>query len=229
MTRVLVNIVVPTLAVAAAALLGFTIWNIFVVTPMEQELFYSQKIFYYHVPNAFMLFLAVGVCGVASVAFLKTRQPRWDDLGVASAEMAVLFGAIVLVTGSIWARAAWSTWWVWEPRLVTSLLLWLIMVGYVLVRRFAGIGSERIGAGLAIFGTVGIPLIYKGVSAGDRHPQAKVVQTLDSTMQLTFWLSVLTFFLVFLAFVIVRVQNARAERQLREIHERGLDTGLLDA
>jgi heme exporter protein C len=229
MTRVLVNIVVPTLAVAAAALLAFTIWNIFVVTPMEQELFYSQKIFYYHVPNAFMLFLAVGVCGVASVAFLKTRQPRWDDLGVASAEMAVLFGAIVLVTGSIWARAAWSTWWVWEPRLVTSLLLWLIMVGYVLVRRFAGIGSERIGAGLAIFGTVGIPLIYKGVSAGDRHPQAKVVQTLDSTMQLTFWLSVLTFFLVFLAFVIVRVQNARAERQLREIHERGLDTGLLDA
>jgi heme exporter protein C len=225
MTRVLV----PILALAAAALLAFTIWNIFVVTPMEQELFYSQKIFYYHVPNAFMLFLAVGVCGVASVAFLKTRQPKWDDLGVASAEMSVLFGAIVLVTGSIWARAAWSTWWVWEPRLVTSLLLWLIMVGYVLVRRFAGIGSERIGAGLAIFGTVGIPLIYKGVSAGDRHPQAKVVQTLDSSMQLTFWLSVLTFFLVFLAFVVVRVQTARAERQLREIHERGLDTGLLDA
>jgi heme exporter protein C len=225
MTRILV----PTLALAAAALLAFTIWNIFVVTPMEQELFYSQKIFYYHVPNAFMLFLAVGVCGVSSVVFLKTRQPKWDDLGVASAEMSVLFGAIVLVTGSIWARAAWSTWWVWEPRLVTSLLLWLIMVGYVLVRRFAGIGSERIGAGLAIFGTVGIPLIYKGVSAGDRHPQAKVVQTLDSDMQLTFWLSVLTFFLVFLAFVIVRVQNARAERQLREIHERGLDTGLLDA
>jgi heme exporter protein C len=196
---------------------------------MEQELFYSQKIFYYHVPNAFMLFLAVGVCGVASVAFLKTRQPRWDDLGVASAEMAVLFGAIVLVTGSIWARAAWSTWWVWEPRLVTSLLLWLIMVGYVLVRRFAGIGSERIGAGLAIFGTVGIPLIYKGVSAGDRHPQEGVVQTLDPTMKMAFWLSVLAFFLVFLAFVIVRVQNARAERQLREIHERGLDTGLLDA
>jgi heme exporter protein C len=225
MTRVLL----PIVALAAAALLGFTIWNVFVVTPMEQELFYSQKIFYYHVPNAFMLFLAVGVCGLASVAFLKTRQPRWDDLGVASAELAVLFGAIVLVTGSIWARAAWSTWWVWEPRLVTSLLLWLIMVGYVLVRRFAGIGSERIGAGLAIFGTVGIPLIYKGVSAGDRHPQAKVVQTLDPTMQLTFWLSVLAFFLVFLAFVIVRVQNARAERQLREIHERGLDTGLLDA
>lgn len=225
MTRVLL----PIVALAAAALLGFTIWNVFVVTPMEQELFYSQKIFYYHVPNAFMLFLAVGVCGLASVAFLKTRQPRWDDLGVASAELAVLFGAIVLVTGSIWARAAWSTWWVWEPRLVTSLLLWLIMVGYVLVRRFAGIGSERIGAGLAIFGTVGIPLIYKGVSAGDRHPQAKVVQTLDPTMLLTFWLSVLAFFLVFLAFVIVRVQNARAERQLREIHERGLDTGLLDA
>ena len=219
---------VPILAALAAVGLAYTIWGIFVVTPMEQNLFYSQKIFYYHVPNAFMLFLAVAVCGVASLIYLKNRKPAYDDLGLAAAELAVLFGAVVLVTGSIWARAAWSTWWVWEPRLVTSLLLWLIMVGYVLVRRFAGAGSERLAAGLAIFGMVDIPLIYAGVSSGDRHPQAKVVQTLDVDMKLTFWLSVLTFFLLFVALLLTRIQTARAERQVRDIHERALDLGVLE-
>jgi heme exporter protein C len=222
------RLLAPIFAALAAVGLAVTIWGVFVVTPMEQNLFYSQKIFYYHVPNAFMLFLAVGVCGVSSIVYLKNRSPRWDDLGLASGELAVLFGAIVLVTGSIWARAAWSTWWVWEPRLVTSLLLWLIMVGYVLVRRFAGTGSERIAAGLAVFGTVAIPLIYKGVSAGDRHPQAQVVQTLDVDMRLTFWLSVLTFFFLYLALLLTRLQQVRVEREVRDIHDRALDAGILE-
>jgi len=223
------RVLVPILAALAAIGLALTVWGIFVITPMEQNLFYSQKIFYWHVPNAFMLFLAVFVCGIASIAFLRKRDHRYDDLGLAAAELSVLYGAIVLVTGSIWARAAWSTWWVWEPRLVTSLLLWLIMVGYVLVRRFAGAGAERLAAGLAIFGMVDVPLIYKGVSAGDRHPQAKVVQTLDPSMKLTFWLSVLTFLILFVALLLTRIQSARAERQLREIHDRGLDLGLLES
>ena len=113
-------------------------------------------------------------------------------------------------------------------RLVTSLLLWLVMVGYVLVRRFGGAGSERLAAGLAIFGMVDIPLIYGGVNQGDRHPQAKVIQTLDSDMQLTFYLSILTFLLVYVVLLVNRIHAARTERQLREVHERALDAGLLE-
>jgi len=221
---------VPILAALAAVGLVYTIWGVFVVTPMDVELFYSQKIFYYHVPNWFVLFTAVIISGIASLLFLKKRQPRYDDVAMASAELAVLFGAIGLVTGSIWARAAWGHWWVWEPRLITSLLIWLIMVGYVLVRRFGGTGAERLAAGLAVFGMVDIPLIYTGVNQGDQHPQAKVVKQLDeATMKLTFWLSVLTFFLLFAVLLLIRIQAVRAERELRAIHERALDSGLLES
>lgn len=217
---------VPLFGALAAIGLATTIWGVFIRTPMEKNLFYSQKIFYYHVPNAFMLFVAVFVSGLASLGVLKKRESRWDDIAIASAELAVMFGAIVLCTGMIWARPAWGHWWIWEPRLVTSLVLWLIMVGYVLLRRFAGPGSERLAAGLAVFGMVDVPLIYFGVKQGDAHPQANVVQTLDTSMRLTFWGSVLTFFFLFLALLLYRVQTARAERETRELRERALDAGL---
>ena len=237
---------VPALLALAVIGFAFTIWCVFVVTPMEVfyqpgltphhevpslgSLFFSQKIFYYHVANAFMLFAAVGTCGVCSIAYLKTRNARWDDISLAAAEIAVMFGAVVLVTGSIWAKAAWDLWWVWEKRLTMSLLLWLTLVGYVLVRRFAGAGSERLAAGLAVFGTVAVPFIYIMVSKGDHHPTPGVNGTaasLTGWMELTFWLSVLTFLLWFLALTIIRVSSVRAERQVHELHERAMDAGLV--
>jgi heme exporter protein C len=217
---------VPVFAAIAAVGLVAAIWGVFIRTPMEKNLFFSQKIFYFHVANAFMLFAAVPVCGLASLAVLKKRDPKWDDLAVAAAELSVMYGGAVLATGSIWARAAWGHWWVWEPRLMTSLVLWLIMVGYVLLRRFAGPGSERLAAGLAVFAMIDIPLIYVGVKQGDAHPQANVVQTLDTSMRLTFWGGVLAFFFLSLALLIYRVQCAKAEREARELRERALDAGL---
>lgn len=218
--------VVPVLAALAALGLVATIWGVFVRTPMERNLFFSQKVFYYHVPNAFALFILVFLCGIASLFVLKRRGARWDDFALASAELASLAGLIVLTTGSIWARAAWGHWWIWEPRLVTSLVLWLVVVGYVLLRRFAGAGSERLAAGLAVFGMIDVPLIYFGVKQGDAHPQANVVQRLDTSMQLTFWGSVLTFFLLYAALLVYRIEAARAERETRELRERALDAGL---
>jgi len=174
---------VPILALLGAIGFAGTVWGVFVETPVQvstnaqgdispASLFFNQKIFYYHVANAFMLFTAVATCGVCSIGYLKTRKMRWDDVALASAEVAVMFGAVVLVTGSIWAKAAWDVWWVWEKRLTMSLLLWLTLVGYVLVRRFAGAGSERLAAGLAVFGTVALPFIYIMVDKGDHHPMA---------------------------------------------------------
>lgn len=224
------SLAVPIFAALAAIGLAITVWLIFTYTPLAQDLFYNQKIFYYHVPHAFMLFAAVAVCGVCSIAYLKTRKPKWDDIALASAEVAVVFGAVVLITGVMWAKAAWDIWWSWEKRLTMSLLLWLTLVAYVLVRRFAGASGDRLGAGLAAFGTVAIPFIYFMVDRSDRHPQAGKegnVATLQSEMKLVFWLSVLTFLFWFLALVIARVQSARSERELRELREKGLDAGLL--
>jgi heme exporter protein C len=221
--------VVPTFAGIAAVGFITTLWLVFTYAPLAQDLYFNQKIFYYHVAHAFMMFLSVGVCGVCSLVFLKKRDPKWDDIALAGAECAVAFGAVVLITGSIWAKAAWDVWWVWEKRLTMSLLLWLTLVGYVLVRRFAGASGERLAAGLAVFGTAGVPFIYAMVDKGDHHPQAGAegnVATLGPEMQLVFWLSVGTFLFWFLALVISRVQSARAEREVRELRERGLDAGL---
>lgn len=223
------NKAIPVLAVLAAAGLVVTSYAIFTYAPFEPVLLFNQKIFYYHVANAFMLFLAVAVCGVSSLVYLKKRTPAWDDIALAGAEVAVMFGAAVLITGSIWAEAAWDKWWVWEKRLTMSLLLWLVLVGYVLVRRFAGASAERLAAGLAVFGTLGIPFIYTMVDKGDHHPQAGRdgnVMTLTGPMRIVFWASVLTFLLWFLTLVLMRVQSARAEREVRELREQGLDAGL---
>jgi heme exporter protein C len=216
-------------AVAAALGLVWTIWSIFYRTPLEQELFFNQKIFYYHVPFALLLFASVFVCGIASAGYLKNRKGSWDDVALAAGELSVLFGAVVLITGSIWGRAAWGVWWQWDMRLTTSLLLWLIMVGYVLVRRFGGPGSERLAAGLAVFGMVDVPLIYFSVAIWRTvHPKAEVVKTLDPAMKPTFWLSFLTIALVLTLLLLLRVALARGERELRETRERGLDAGILE-
>src|SRR5262245_7435163 len=233
--------VVPALVLGAAAGFVLTLWMIFVDTPLQvsympdgsmsgSSLFFNYKIFFYHVPHAFWLFGAVGIAGVSSILYLWKRNPKWDDIALASAEVAVAFGAVVLLTGSIWAKAAWDHWWVWENRLTMSLLLWLTLVGYVIVRRFAGATGERLAAAMAIFAMVGVPFIYTMVNQDDSHPKAGAsgnVATLDPAMRPTFWLGVATFFLWFLALVIVRVQSARAERQVRELREKALDAGVL--
>lgn len=220
---------VPVLATLSAIGFVITLYMVFTYAPLADFLYFNQKIFYWHVAHAFMLFASVAVCGVCSLVFLKTRKPKWDDLALATAEIAVAFGAVVLITGMIWAKAAWDVWWTWEKRLTMSLLLWLTLVGYVLVRRFAGASADRLAAGLAAFGTVGIPFIYFMVDASDHHPQAGkagVAATLPPDMKLVFWLSVLTFFLWFLTLVFSRVQSAAAEREVRELREKGLDAGL---
>jgi heme exporter protein C len=157
--------------------IGFaiTLWLIFNWTPLDRVLFFNQKIFYFHVAHAFLMFAAVGVCGIGSVAFLKSRKSKWDDLALASAEVAVAFGAVVLVTGSIWGKAAWDVWWSWEKRLTMSLLLWLTLVGYVLVRRFAGASADRLAAMLAVFGTVGVPFVTSwSIRAASGSPARRV-------------------------------------------------------
>jgi heme exporter protein C len=173
------KLVVPVLAVAAAICLAVSIHFIFVKAPLQyaftangrlngSSLFFNQKIFYFHVAHAFMLFAAVGVAGVMSAVYLKTRNPRWDDVAAASVDVAVVFGAVVLATGSIWAKAAWDVWWNWEPRLTMSLLLWLILVGYSLVRKFAGPSADRVAA-------AGLPDVDDGGQGADAVAAHEIV------------------------------------------------------
>lgn len=230
----------PWFAALAAIGIAASVYLVFFVAPLQygvnedgklngSSLFFNQKIFFFHTGHAILLFVAVAIAGVASVVYLKTRNPRWDDVASASTDVAVAFGAVTLITGSVWAKAAWDVWWNWEPRLMMSLLLWLILVGYVLVRRFAGPSADRVAAGMAIFGAVGVPFIYKMVGE-DSHPPSGsegVVATLGPGMRGPFWLCIASFLFWYIALVLSRLDSTRAERELRELRERGLDLGVL--
>jgi heme exporter protein C len=226
----------------ALSAIGFvvSVWIVSTNTPLSvnfnddgslvrSSLFFNQKIVYFHVAHAFAMFAAVILAGVCSAVFLKTRNARWDDIALAAVEVAAAFGLVVLVTGSIWAKAAWDVWWNTEPRLTLSLLLWLMLMSYVIVRRFAGPSADRIAAGMALFGMIVAFFVYKMVGQ-DSHPAAGsqgVVATLPPGMRGPFWLSVGVFLCWYVALVIYRVRGTRAERELRELRERGLDLGVL--
>jgi heme exporter protein C len=173
-----------------------------------------QKIFYFHVPSWFAMFLATLVCGIAGVVFLFTRRRGADALAVASAELAVLFGVIGLITGPLWARRAWGVWWQWDARLTSALVLWLIFVAYLLLRRYGGPGSDRLAAGVALFGMANVPFVYWSVNMWRTvHPLTTVIPTLPPSLRGPLWLSTVAFLLlcVLLLSLRVRLERLRAE------------------
>lgn len=234
------KVAIPLFATLAAIGVAYSIHLIFFVTPLQyglnedgklngSSLFFNQKLFYFHTAHAMLMLIAAMMAGAASIAYLKTRDPKWDDAASAVTDVAVVFGGIALLSGSIWAEAAWDVWWKWEARLTMTLLLWLLLVGYVLVRRFAGPSADRITAGMAIFGMISALFVYK-MAGQDSHPAAGadgVVATLGPGMRGPFWLCVVAVLTWYIALVLVRLQSTRAERELRELRERGLDLGVL--
>jgi heme exporter protein C len=192
--------------------------------PQEATMGLVQKIFYFHVPAAMTTFMAAFVCGIASAFFLWRRQPRADHVALAAAELAVLFGAIVLVTGPLWARKAWGVWWQWDARLTMTLVMWMIFVAYLLLRRFGGPGSEVLAAAVGVFGMALVPFVYLSVQLWRTiHPTTNVIRTLPPSMAGPFRFSILAFFLLFAALLLVRtrLESARAtlEDQLAAVEE----------
>ena len=166
--------------------------------PYESTMGLVQKIFYYHVPSAWLMMLAALVSGTSSGFYLFNRKLSWDRIAVASAELMVLFGAIVLITGPLWGRKAWGVWWQWDARLTSSLTTWMIFCAYLIVRRFGGIGSEKLAAGLALFGLANVPFIYVSVNYWRTiHPTTNVVPTLPLSMGGPFWFCALTLLLIY--------------------------------
>jgi heme exporter protein C len=150
--------------------------------PYESTMLMVQKIFYFHVPSWIAMYSAIFVCGIASALYLFKGNPKSDRLALAAAEVAVLFGAFGLVTGSLWGRKAWGVWWQWDARLTTALLLELILLSYLILRRYGGPGSEKLAAGVALFGMADSVIVYKSVDWWRTvHPTTNVVRSLGDT------------------------------------------------
>jgi heme exporter protein C len=183
--------------------------------PFESTMGLVQKIFYFHVPSWFAMFLSTFVCGIASVIFLVTRRRGADAVAVAAAELAAVFGLIGLTTGPLWARRAWGVWWQWDAKLTTALVLWLIFVSYLLLRRYGGPGTERLAAGLALFGMANVPFVYWSVHIWRTvHPLTTVVPTLPAPMAGPLWLSVAAFLTLYLTLLALRTRLERLRREL---------------
>lgn len=183
--------------------------------PFESTMGLVQKIFYFHVPSWFAMFLSTFVCGIASVIFLVTRRRGADAVAVAAAELAAVFGLIGLTTGPLWARRAWGVWWQWDAKLTTALVLWLIFVSYLLLRRYGGPGSERLAAGLALFGMANVPFVYWSVHIWRTvHPLTTVVPTLPAPMAGPLWLSVVAFLTLYLTLLALRTRLEQLRREL---------------
>jgi heme exporter protein C len=183
-----------------------------------------QKIFYFHAACGMAMFLAAFVSGIGSAGFLFTRRPAADRLAVAGAELTSIIGLIVLVTGPLWARKAWGIWWDWEPRLTMAFMLELIFLGYLIVRRFGGPGSEKLAAAMGIFGAATGPFIYKSVDWWRTiHPKTSVMRTLaDTSGGAIMWnvvmFCVAAFILLFGLLLVVRMQLEQSRTELDRLY-----------
>jgi heme exporter protein C len=213
MARVFLPVVLAAMVLCAAAPLAVA------GAPVERTMGLVQKIFYYHVPSAMLMFVSAFVCGIASAAYLFRRSAAADRVAVAAGELVVLFGLIVLVTGPLWARKAWGVWWEWDARLTSSLLLWMIFVAYLLVRRFGGPGSEKLAGAMALFGMANVPFVYVSVNYWRTlHPKTSVVMTLAPGMRATFWVCVAAFATVYALLLTLRKRLEDRQAEVEQLY-----------
>lgn len=213
------------LVVLAGLLMLGDLYLIFMVAPTDSVLGHVQRVFYFHVPVAIMSFLAFFVVFVSSIVYLIKRNRRWDSLAHSAAEVGVVFVTLALLTGVIWARPVWGVWWTWEPRLTTTLILWLIYVAYLMIRAYAPTRSQGavFSAVVGIVGFVDVPIVYYSVQWWRSiHPSSVIgplaqPDALNATMQATLLFSFITFAALFLYLLLERVSLRDAEDQVSGI------------
>ena len=219
----------PSLKTALAAITGVMmlvdLYLIFMVAPTDSVLGHVQRVFYFHVPIAIMSFLAFFVVFIGSLMYLIKRTPKWDAIAHASAEVGVVFVTLALLTGIIWARPIWNTWWTWEPRLTTTMILWLIYVAYLMVRSYAPSQSKGAiyAAVVGIIGFIDVPIVYYSVVWWRSiHPSPVVgpfaqADALDGTMAWILLYSFITFVFFFAYMVAERMELRKTEEALGRI------------
>jgi heme exporter protein C len=132
------------------------------VAPDERTMHAAQRIFYFHVPSWIAMFVAFFIAVISNIAYLTSRSPKWDWLGVAAAEVGVVCCTIGLLTGPLWGKPAWGIWWTWDARLTTTFILWLLYISYLLLRGMVEDAERRarISAVFGLFAFLDVSLVY---------------------------------------------------------------------
>ncbi|MBS2019410.1 MAG: cytochrome c biogenesis protein CcsA [Deltaproteobacteria bacterium] len=218
----------------SSLLLLLTIYWAFGRAPIEARMGVVQKIFYFHAPCAYAMYIGAAACFLGSVMYLIKPTDARDALGRAGAEVSIVFGAIVLVTGPLWAAKAWGYFWTWDPRLTTAMLSWLVYVAYSVLRGFSGDGpgERKFAAALGILGAANLPIIHYSVQKwGGQHPTVVTgkgggLQHPDMKIAFALGMIAFTFFAITLLWARVRLELVQS--RLARAEEDAIDLGVDD-
>jgi heme exporter protein C len=203
-------------------------WMVFFYAPMEAVMGNVQRVFYFHVAAGWVGMLSFLVAAIAGVIYLVKGNRKWDIVGLAAVEIGMVFAFINVVTGSIWARPIWNTWWTWDPRLTTATIMLLIYAAYLMLR--AGIDDPsrraRFSAVYAIVGFLSVPLTFFSarlfrtihpVVIGSNQPGAEGDFQMTGPMRLTFFFSLFVFSILFIDLMWHRVRLGRMAEKVEQL------------
>jgi heme exporter protein C len=213
------------LGIVTALLMVAALYMAFLYVPNEATQGIVQRIFYFHVPCAWVAFAGFGLVAIAGALYLWLGDRIWDDLGQAAAETGVVFCTLVLITGSIWAKPIWGVWWTWDSRLTTTLLLWLMYCGYLMLRAVADetAQSARVAAVLGIIAALDVPVVIVSVRLWRTiHPAVLVTRhgghgLEDPRMVATLLVAMAAFTALFAWLLILRLATLRTRARLNRL------------
>ncbi|MDH5559575.1 MAG: cytochrome c biogenesis protein CcsA [Deltaproteobacteria bacterium] len=210
----MLNKILGIASIISIALVGYLV---FFWAPIESSMGIVQKIMYIHVPSIWLTFLALFIAFLCSIGYLWKRAEIYDVVALCMVEIGVIFCGITLITGSIWAKPTWNTYWTWDARLTTTLILFLIFVGYLLLRKFMDYGEQqaRFAAVVGIIGFLDVPLIHQSVTWWRTlHQPSTVFSTkknvIDTPLLVMLLLSLLAF-----SFLLAFIASKRIELELK--------------
>jgi heme exporter protein C len=217
--------VLLTVLAFVALMAGLTMALLY--APTEATMGDVQRIFYFHVPAAWVAFLAFLVVFVFSLAYLLRREKKWDIIAASSAEVGVLFCSLVLITGPIWAKPAWGVWWTWDARLTLTLVLWLIYVAYIMLRHYMADPERRatFAAVLGVIGFIDVPLVYFSIRWWrTQHPQPVMAGGEDSGLEppmlATLLVCLAAFTLLFIVLLRLRARMLALRDEIDHLQDR---------
>jgi heme exporter protein C len=201
---------------------------VFLYAPLEAVMNYVQKIFYFHISNAWVGMLGFIVSAVAGIVYLIKKDMKWDIVEVAAVEISLVFFLIAIVSGSIWARPSWGTWWTWDARLTTAAILEMIYIAYLMLRQ--GIEDPerraRFGAVYTLIGGLSVPVTFLSIRLWQTiHPAIIGAQNsgaqggfgMTPAMLFTMFFSLITFSIIFCTLLWHRIRLGRLASQVDEL------------
>lgn len=219
------NLSTKVIAVITALFIFISLYLVFGYAQIEGTMLEVQKIFYYHVSAALTVYLAFGINCLFSIKYLIQRKSNDDLLAAAAAEIGLIFCTIVLLSGPIWARYAWNTWWNWEPRLTSTLVLWLMYIGYFILRSALEADKRKLySAVLGVIAFVDVPIVHFATKfwKSEAHPERGAKFDIAPSMLYTFLVVLAACTLLFTLLLIVRYRMQTTQARYEMIQQKHL-------